>query len=476
MISQQNDPKLPIKKAHFINSSIKTNIKLDYKFIKELGSGSFGVVFLAEDKKTCQLIIVSLVQRHAIKAIAKDRVVNKGDFQNELKILRKIDHPNILKLYKVYETDKTIYLVTELCEGGELFYFITKTKFLTEAQAAMIMRQMFSAVAYLHQNKIVHRDLKPENFLLRVADDPSSIKLIDFGLARPFKENELMTQANGSMYYFAPEMIEGLYNYEVDNWALGVILYIMLSGSPPFNGKSPRDIIESIKKGIYSLGRQGINTASDYAKDLISKLLVTQPKKRYTASQAYQHPWVQLQVKLEIQNLQISQETINGIARMLNARQMKKTILLYLATFIQEEEITNLKQLFVSLDSDGNGMLSLEEMIGGLSKFRELTQQNIDTEYLRKLFVAMDIDKSGFVDYSEFIAAFMNCPQFQSERFLKEQFRKIDQDNSGKISKDELMNIFHTDTISIKDIDIVQLIEQADLDKDGEIDFSEQIS
>lgn len=101
------------------------------------------------------------------------------------------------------------------------------------------MRQIFTAVAYLHEHKIVHRDLKPENFLLKTPGDESSIKLIDFGLARPLKENEIMTQANGSMFYIAPEIISGKYSFEVDYWSLGVILYVMLCGQPPFPGKNP---------------------------------------------------------------------------------------------------------------------------------------------------------------------------------------------------------------------------------------------
>lgn len=98
-----------------------------------------------------------------------------------------MDHPNIIKLYEVYETDKTIYLVTEVCEGGELFYLIVEKKFMTESQTAVIMRQIFSAIAYLHEHNVCHRDLKPENILLKEKENIRSIKLIDFGIAKIFK-------------------------------------------------------------------------------------------------------------------------------------------------------------------------------------------------------------------------------------------------------------------------------------------------
>ncbi|CAD8123033.1 unnamed protein product [Paramecium sonneborni] len=464
-MDQKLDQYMKIKKAHFINSSIKTNIKKDYKFIKEIGAGGFGVVFETEQKSTGI--------KRAIKAIAKDRVVDKESFKNELSILRKIDHPNILKMYEVYETEKTVYLVTEMCEGGELFYFITKTQHLTEMQAAKIMRQIFTAVAYLHEHKIVHRDLKPENFLLKNKNDESSIKLIDFGLARIFREDEVMTQPNGSLFYIAPEIIKGQYSYEVDYWSLGVILYVMMCGQPPFPGRNPQETIKNIQKGIFTFSKAGFKGATEEVRDLIQKLLVMEPKKRFTAKQAYNHPWVQQQVSHELMNLKLHDDTIKGLEKMINAQQMKKTMLLYLATFIPENEVTSLRQLFVSLDKDGNGMISLDEMIEGLTGFKNMKHKNMDKNFVTQLFKAMDIDQSGQVDYSEFIAAFLVCPQFQNERFIEEQFKKIDQDNSGRISKNELMDIFHTDTISIKDIDIEELIKQADLNKDGEIDYQE---
>lgn len=124
------------------------------------------------------------------------------------------------------------------------------------------MRQIFTAVAYLHEHKIVHRDLKPENFLLKTQGDESSIKLIDFGLAKPFIENEVMTQPNGSLFYIAPEIISGQYGPEVDYWSLGVILYVMLCGQPPFSGRNQQEIIKNIQKGIFTFNRKGFQSAS----------------------------------------------------------------------------------------------------------------------------------------------------------------------------------------------------------------------
>lgn len=154
------------------------------------------------------------------------------------------------------------------------------------------MRQIFSAIAYLHHHNICHRDLKPENILLKEKHNIESIKLIDFGIAKVFKEKEFENQPKGTTMYLAPEVINGKYGKEVDNWACGVILYILLCGRPPFYGKDVTSILMSIKKGIYTLDREPFYKCSNEAKDLIAKLLVKAPPNRYTALKAYEHPWV----------------------------------------------------------------------------------------------------------------------------------------------------------------------------------------
>lgn len=456
---------MEVRKSIFVSFNTKRNVKEDYKFLKELGSGAYGVVFLAQNKTTSE--------KRAIKAIAKDRIEDPESFTNEITILRSLDHPNILKLYEVYETESTIYLVTELCEGGELFFHITKKSFLTEEEAAIIMRQIFSAVAYCHENKICHRDLKPENFLLKYEDDIKSIKMIDFGLSKKLKEDEILTQPNGTPFYIAPEILDGKYSWEVDNWSLGVILYILLCGTPPFFGKATKDIVIAIKKGVYTLSHKPFQNCSIEVKDLISKLLVKDPKKRYTSLQAFEHPWVKRQVDEESKNLQVDAEVFENIGRVLDAQSLKKTILLFIATQIPEEEIKVLKSIFVKIDKNGNGLISKDEMLLGMSEFKKNLNLKLTQDQIVKMFDAMDIDKSGQIDYSEFIAAFLDTVVIKQEKYLKEAFQRIDLDKSGKISKSELKTLLGNDTFSLGKLDIDELINQADRDKDGEIDYSE---
>jgi len=217
------------------------NIKDQYFFEKKLGSGGYGAVYLAMNKQTGAKV--------AVKAMQKGKIQDYESFKNEINIL-------------------------------------------TEAQAALIMRQAFYALNYLHTNRICHRDIKPENFLLYKEDDDSHVKLIDFGLAKRVGNNEVMNAPNGTPYYIAPEVLKGSYTTQCDNWSMGIVLFIMLSGKPPFGGKSNKEIIDNVLRGSYSFSTPVWENISDQAKDFISKLLTRQADERLTAEEAYNHPWL----------------------------------------------------------------------------------------------------------------------------------------------------------------------------------------
>jgi calcium-dependent protein kinase len=455
-----------IDKTSFVKICKNRDILEDYDFKKELGSGTYGIVYEAIHRVTNE--------RRAVKAICKDQVEDEEALKNELTILKQLDHPNIVKLYEIYEFGNDIYMVTELCEGGELFEFITKQRHLTEAQAAKIMRQMFSAVAYLHGRQVCHRDLKPENFLLKYNGDDSNIKLIDFGLSRKLRDNEVMSEPDGTPFYLAPEMLEGKYNETVDNWALGVILYIMLSGSPPFFGHDNREILKAVSKGVYTLALKPFQRCSIEVKDLISKLLVRNMAKRYTASQAYNHPWVQQQVEVESRDLEVDPDVIKKLGDFLESQALKKAILLYVAQQIPEKDIDHLKKLFVMIDTNGNGTLSLEEFENAFDEFQQKLQLNkqFTKEEVVNLFKAIDANNNGVIDYSEFIAVFAEHHLFKTEKYLRMVFERFDLDKNGKINQQELRKLLSGGSLVPVD-QVEKIIKQADTDGDGELDYEE---
>ena len=174
-------------------------------------------------------------------------------FFNEVDILRKADHPNIIRLYEFYEDEKHYHLVTEYISGGELFDFIIKSKMFSEGIAANFLRQILSAVAYCHEHNIVHRDIKPENILLDKESPDATVKVIDFGTSAIYEETKQLTQKYGAAYYIAPEALRRDYNEKCDVWSCGVILYIFLCGRPPFSGRNDKEILLRVLQGHFTM-------------------------------------------------------------------------------------------------------------------------------------------------------------------------------------------------------------------------------
>jgi len=191
----------------------------------------------------------------AVKILKKDSLDKEeiDRFMHEIDILRKLDHPNILRLYEFYQDQKRYYLVTELCSGGELFDEITNRAHFEEADAAKIIQQVLMAVRYCHERNIVHRDLKPENILLDSKKNSNRVKVIDFGTSEEIEPGMKLTQQYGTAYYIAPEVLSSAYNEKCDIWSIGVILYILLSGKPPFDGKDDKEIIKKVRIGQYDM-------------------------------------------------------------------------------------------------------------------------------------------------------------------------------------------------------------------------------
>jgi len=219
--------------------------------------------------------------------------------EQEVSILQSIDHPNVIKLFGMWETDpKTIYIVTELVRGGELFDKIVQLEYFNEKRASAITFTLASTLKFLHERGIVHRDLKPENILM-VSEDPQddTLKLADFGFAKTVpdgsSEETLMNTTCGTPGYVAPEIISGYpYGTSVDCWALGVILYILLCGYPPFYDDNQQNLFRAIKKGKFKFEAEFWDDVSDSAKDLINGLLVVDSENRFNAEDVLQHPWI----------------------------------------------------------------------------------------------------------------------------------------------------------------------------------------
>lgn len=238
---------------------------------------------------------------YACKIIDKKHIEQRfagmiEQFHTEIAALRSLHHPNIITLYDVYITDEKIYIVMELMSGGELFDFVVAKGTLNEEEASQIVNKVTSALVYMHSKNIIHRDLKPENLLLThkpKSGDDIDVKIIDFGLSKVMAE-PVAQSFLGTRGYLAPEMLQRLeYTRSVDAWALGVIVFVLLCGCLPFDDDSQMIPTDAMVKTKFLLRfPRWAKDLSPSAKDLLSKLLDIDPRRRYTAEQALSHPWV----------------------------------------------------------------------------------------------------------------------------------------------------------------------------------------
>uniref|UniRef100_A0AAZ3NPP3 Protein kinase domain-containing protein n=1 Tax=Oncorhynchus tshawytscha TaxID=74940 RepID=A0AAZ3NPP3_ONCTS len=248
--------------------------------------GAFSEVVLAQERSTGKMFAVKCIPKKALKG-------KESSIENEITVLRKIKHENIVALEDIYESSNHLYLIMQLVSGGELFDRIVEKGFYTEKDASTLIRQVLDAVDYLHKLGIVHRDLKPENLLYFNPQDESKIMISDFGLSKMEGSGDVMSTACGTPGYVAPEVLaQKPYSKAVDCWSIGVIAYILLCGYPPFYDENDSKLFEQILKADYEFDAPYWDDISDSAKDFIGSLMEKDPAKRFTCDQALRHPWI----------------------------------------------------------------------------------------------------------------------------------------------------------------------------------------
>lgn len=269
---------------YLFSVSRKEDVADHYEVGKEMGRGATSVVNLITQKGT--------KQTYAMKTMTKQ--IDKKIIKTEIGILLRLQHPNIIRLKEIYESEAKIFLIMELVTGGELFDRIVERGFYSEKDAALVVQQLLEAIKYLHENDITHRDLKPENLLYDNEKDDSPLKLADFGLSKMLTESTSMQTVCGTPGYCAPEVLLGKeYSNSIDLWAVGVIAYILLCGFEPFyDERGDQQMFQKILKCNYKFVSPWWDEISQNAKDFVQKLIVLEPEKRLTAKEALDHDWV----------------------------------------------------------------------------------------------------------------------------------------------------------------------------------------
>ena len=457
----KENPTIKYGKKNFVGKS--EGLFLDnYDVIKQLGKGGYGKVYEVKHKKTGEI--------RACKHLSKLILKNLEKFEREINILINTDHPNIIKIYEIFESQRSLYLVMEECKGGEIFDriidHIQSKKMYSEKDASIIFQQVMSAIEYCHNNGICHRDLKPENllYLNQGPEQDNPIKVIDFGLSQMISTDKKLKTKVGTAYYVAPEILKGDYTEKCDVWSAGVILYIFLSGDPPFNGPSDSEIYNKIAQMKYTFPEKKWKDISNEAKDLIQHMMAPE-NERYTARQVLDHPWFKNAKTTPLSSLNFDPAFFVDYVK---GCELKKISLLFIASRLDENEIINLKKYFEAFDKCKDGQITFEELKQGLT---QLKSNKLTENDLKELFNLIDVDKNGKIDYTEFLAATIQKYNYLRNERLFETFCMFDKDNSGQITKDEILKALNAEKNQEKEIE--KYINAVDKNGDGKVDYKE---
>ena len=455
---------MSFNRSGFVLENSEENIRDTYEFSEVvIGEGSYGAVRRAVHKTTGQV--------RAVKIIARDRLKLLPKFRDEVKIMKELEHPNIVRLFETYEDQAFIYLVMELCEGGELFDRIIGAGFFGEREAAKIVKQMLGALVYVHNRGICHRDIKPENFLMSSSADDAALKLIDFGLSARMQPDVPLKTRSGTPYYVAPEVLNGAYDEKCDLWSVGVLSYVLLCGYPPFNGNSDKEILLRVKSGKFVFPDSEWKTVSASAKDFVSRLLAFKPRSRLSAKEALDHSWIQSLPRDSNINPELQGRMVNSLRAFRGISKFRKLALTAIAHQLQDSEIEELKRAFQTVDANGDGTLTIAEIAESVTK----AGINLPLDF-ENLVAEVDSDGSGSVDYMEFIAATIDRRIYIQKEVAWRAFRMFDRDGNGKISLEELQQVCQDDSLQKNfggPSKLIEMIKEFDLNGDGGIDFDE---
>ncbi|KAG8367064.1 hypothetical protein BUALT_Bualt16G0033700 [Buddleja alternifolia] len=407
-----------------------------YELGEEVGRGHFGYTCKAKFKKG-----ELKGQEVAVKVIPKAKMTTAiaiEDVRKEVKILRALTgHNNLIQFYDAYEDHDNVYIVMELCEGGELLdRILSRGGKYAEDDAKAVMIQILNVVAFCHLQGVVHRDLKPENFLFTSKEENSTLKAIDFGLSDFVKPDERLNDIVGSAYYVAPEVLHRAYSTEADVWSVGVIAYILLCGSRPFWARTESGIFRAVVKAEPTYEEQPWPTLSSEAKDFVKRLLNKDPRKRMTAAQALCHPWIRntndVKVPLDILIFKL-------MKAYMRSSPLRKAALRALSKTLTADELFYLKEQFALLEPNKNGSISLDNIKLALKKH---ATDAMNESRIFDFLASLNALQYRRMDFEEFCAAALSVYQLEAldrwEQHARCAYELFDKDGNRTIMIEEL--------------------------------------
>jgi calcium-dependent protein kinase len=429
--------RLYMSEARFTCEHIEGVLAQAYDLGPQFAEGTFGVISKVVDKAT-------RVER-AVKTVRK-RMMDESDLWHEIELMRKVDHPHILRSFCTYEEELDVHIVMECCDGGELFDLIEAKGCFEESVCMKVFSQMLLAVSYLHARNICHRDLKPENFLL-VAEGPMEdaiVKLIDFGTARCFGPQAPMTTKICSIHYVAPEILSrrsDSYTHKCDCWSLGVCLYIMLCGALPFAAESDALLLKKVRKGKFKFEPEFFwDMVQEDSKNLISSLLILDDA-RLSAADALKHRWFSDLHAMGSCRKDL-QRVVGRLSRFRSYPWFKQTSLALIAHELPQQRVEDLRRLFIEIDSTHRGKLRASDLARAIPADADDLRFNEDRDALLR---DMEVDGATVdVSYTSFIAALIELDWCAETAACTSAFAALDLDNDGKIPMEDVSMLYRT--------------------------------
>eukprot|EP00440_Ansanella_granifera_P033169 gb/GFBE01035987.1/.p1 GENE.gb/GFBE01035987.1/~~gb/GFBE01035987.1/.p1 ORF type:complete len:710 (+),score=156.44 gb/GFBE01035987.1/:1-2130(+) len=483
-----------------------------YRLGRQIGKGSFGSVWKAAVKATDAV--------RAIKKIAlprgKDKEKQLDFLKAELKISKMLDHPNIVKLFEVFEDSKHLYLVLELCRDRDLSCHIDG-KGLSEMDAAVVMQQIFRGVNYMHRQHICHRDLKSQNMLLNlknvvpgpaptkkgglgslfreqqeaVSQFENAVRITDFGLSCLFEDQELLTRSCGTTTHKSPQVFQHSYTYKCDMWACGIIMYEVISGELPFEGDEDDQIKAKVIAGKVSWNTEWTNKSTECL-EVARGLLQYDEARRPTAAQALQKRWFKKFLPHK-KAKELDPAVIQNLRGFRKLNKFVRVTMSVIASMLKDTSIAPGRELFLQLDADGDGFVTVKELREKLEALK-VNKRHIDTEadaifkvddvvkaldqkalrLLRKQASFEEDSKLPAFTYTEFLAATYDREKYITETTCRAAFLAFDKDGSGNLDPSELLDGRLLGELTEEEVQ--QIVEDLDFDGDGELSFGEFFS
>ena len=523
----KNVTDIKVDTRNFITKSEK-NVFDIYEKICELGNGAFGTVYKVKRKNSVFNQII-----RALKEISKEKMQNNEEsgleLKNEIEILKNIDHPNIMKIFEFFEDDNNIYLINEFCGGGDVASLHDKYGEFPEFLLKFVMSQVFLAISFLHSNKVVHGDIKRENiafvydgkyktkeeferFFSKIFKDKEiqneinevggmdnlseeaqnivkelcnyEIKILDFGSAKMKKRdkiNKKLTGIVGTAFYCSPEVVKEKYDFESDEWACGVMMYILLSNVAPFPGDNEEEIFDNILSKEINVDIPELKSISNNCKDLIKKLCNKNPKQRIKSEEALNHPFFKTGINFSnllkgvyVENTKelkkiFRNKSSNLFGKKFTNSKFKEMVIAYIGlNFPDKVEAQKARKIFLEISGGNKHFLITKETF--VSRF-EKAFKNLTKEEIENLFNSLDQNETGNIEYEELIRALSDRDKLLSNKNLGEAFKFFDKDNNVFITWNEIAEIIYPEGKIPENIMKEFLEEIGQKDENVKIDF-----